>query len=46
MYEVYVLNAALPVILAAGDETEPAAATGGFGIGALVLVVAVASLLA
>jgi mono/diheme cytochrome c family protein len=40
------LNAALPVILAAGDETEPAAATGGFGIGALVLVIVVASLLA
>jgi len=46
VYEADVLNAALPVILAAGDEAEPAAATGGFGIGALVLVVVVASLLA
>jgi len=46
VYEVDVLNAALPVILAASDEAEPAAATGSFGIGAIVLVVVVASLLA
>jgi mono/diheme cytochrome c family protein len=46
VYEVDVLNAALPVILAAGDEAEPAAATGSFGIGAIVLVVVVVSLLA
>lgn len=46
MYEVDVLNAALPVILAASDEAEPAAASGSFGIGAIVLVVVVASLLA
>ncbi len=46
MYEAAVLNAALPIVLAAGDEAEPAAATGSFGIGAIVLVVVVASLLA
>ena len=46
MYEAAVLNAALPIVLAAGDEAEPAAATGSFGIGAIVLVVVVVSLLA
>lgn len=45
MYEVDVVNAALRVILAV-DEAEPAVADGGFGIGAIVLIVVVASLLA
>ncbi len=40
------LNPALPIILAAGDEAEPAAATGSFGIGSIVLVIAVVSILA
>ncbi len=39
------INTALPIILAA-DEAEPAAATGGFGIGSIILVIAVVSLLA
>ena len=46
MYEVDALNAALSLFLAATDEAEPAASGGGFGIGAIVLVVVVASLLA
>ena len=46
MYEVDVLNTALSIILAAGDEAEPAASTDSFGIGAIVLVVVVVSLLA
>jgi mono/diheme cytochrome c family protein len=46
VYEAAVVNSALPIVLAAGDEAEPAAATGSFGIGAIVLVVVVASLLA
>ncbi len=40
------LNAALHIILAAGEDTEPAAATDSFGIGSIVLVVVVVSLLA
>jgi len=44
VYEAAVVNAALPIVLAAGDEAEPAAATGSFGIGAIVLVVVVVAI--
>lgn len=40
------LNAALSIIVAAGDEARLAAATGSFGVGSIVLVVAVVSILA
>ena len=39
------MNTALPIILAA-DEAEPAAAAGSFGVGSIILVIAVVSLLA
>ncbi len=40
------MNTALPIFLAAAEEAEPAAAADSFGIGAIVLVVVVVSLLA
>jgi len=40
------MNTALPILLAAGEESEPAAAASSFGIGSIVLVVVVVSLLA
>jgi mono/diheme cytochrome c family protein len=46
VYEVDVLNAVRTAILAAGEEAEPAASADSFGIGAIVLVVVVGSLLA
>ena len=46
MYEVDVLKAALSIILAAGEGAEPAAATDTFGVGSIVLVIAVVSILA
>ena len=40
------MNAARTIVLASGEEAEAAAATDSFGIGAIVLVIVVVSLLA
>jgi mono/diheme cytochrome c family protein len=46
VYEVDVLTPVLPIVLASGEEAETAVTTGGYGIGSIVLVLAVAALLA
>jgi mono/diheme cytochrome c family protein len=41
-----VLTPMLPIVLASGEETEIAVTTGGYGVGSIVLLLAVVSLLA